>query len=128
VSQHRATPTDGWIAVDLDGTLAEYHGWPKDGSIGPPVPTMVRRVRAWLAEGREVRIFTARVSESREYSAESGRYADLRFVMEQREKIREWCQKHIGTVLPVTCEKDFRLAEIWDDRSVRVECNTGREL
>lgn len=51
----------GYIGVDLDGTLAEYHGW-GDDSIGAPVPKMLARVKKWLAEGQEVRIVTARVS------------------------------------------------------------------
>lgn len=58
----------GWIGVDLDATLAEYHGW-GDGSIGQPVELMLRRVTGWLAEGREVRIFTARVSGGSESSS-----------------------------------------------------------
>ena len=33
----------GWIGVDLDGTLAEYHGW-NGGAIGEPVPAMLARV------------------------------------------------------------------------------------
>src|SRR5690349_18780615 len=53
----------GWIGVDLDGTLAEYHGWKGVEHIGPPIPEMVARVKQWLAEGRDVRIFTARCSE-----------------------------------------------------------------
>jgi len=53
----------GWIGVDFDCTLAEYHGW-NGGELGPPIPAMVERVKAWLAEGREVRIFTARVAET----------------------------------------------------------------
>lgn len=68
--------------MDLDGTLAEYHGW--NGGIGKPIPGMVRRVKAWLAEGLEVRIFTARVSPRGGYSEESGREADEQFVAEQR--------------------------------------------
>ena len=51
----------GWIGVDLDGTLAEYHGWHDDGRIGKPILPMVARVKKWLAEGKEVRIVTERV-------------------------------------------------------------------
>ena len=51
----------GWIGVDLDGTLAEYGGWKGPDHIGPPVPKMLERVKSWIAEGRDVRIFTARV-------------------------------------------------------------------
>lgn len=51
----------GWIGVDLDGTLAMYDGFKGPEHIGDPVPKMLERVKKWLAEGREVRIFTARV-------------------------------------------------------------------
>ena len=52
---------NGWIAVDLDGTLAEYHGWVNTFNIGAPIPVMAERVRSWIADGKDVRIFTARV-------------------------------------------------------------------
>ncbi len=114
----------GWIGVDLDETLARYDGW-KDGEIGEPVPAMVARVKDWLAAGTEVRIFTARVSLSGDYSSESRRRADEGFAAEQRRLIEAWCEKHIGQRLPVTCEKDFRMVELWDDRCVQVVPNTG---
>ena len=61
-----------WIGVDLDGTLAEYHGW-NDGKIGEPIQLMVERVKRWLAEGKSVRIMTARVGVQEDaYSDESG--------------------------------------------------------
>jgi len=50
----------GWIGVDLDGTLATYGGWKGPDDIGAPVPAMMKRVKRWIGEGREVRIFTAR--------------------------------------------------------------------
>lgn len=114
----------GWIGVDLDGTLAEYHWW-DDGRIGAPIPKMVQRVKQWLAEGKEVRIMTARVSECGLHSEESGQTANRVFVMNQRELIAKWCLQHIGTVLPTTCEKDFLMVELWDDRAVQVRPNTG---
>ena len=113
----------GWIGVDLDGTLAEYHGW--NGGIGKPIAPMVERVKRWLAEGVEVRIMTARVSNRGGYSEESGRSADGAFVLEQRSMIQLWCWEHLGAPIPVTCEKDFRMVELWDDRAVQVIPNTG---
>lgn len=100
-----------WIGVDLDGTLAEYHGWRDDGQIGPPVPLMVDRVLKWLREGKDVRIVTARVSPPN--------------VEEQTVLVKEWCAKHLGTVLPVTCSKDYQMLELWDDRAIQVISNTG---
>jgi phosphoserine phosphatase len=114
----------GWIAVDLDGTLAEYHGW-QDGSIGAPVPAMVERVKRWLAEGKDVRIFTARAGIFDAVSPESLQRADREFAERQVALIEAWCEQHIGRRLPVTASKDFLLMEIWDDRAVRVRMNTG---
>lgn len=117
--------SDGWIGVDLDGTLAEYHGW-NDGKIGNPIPAMVNRMKQWLAEGQEVKIFTARVGSGGGYSEISNRSDDEAFVIEQRLLIANWCMEHLGMVLPVTATKDFRMIALYDDRAVRVEMNTGR--
>lgn len=118
----------GWIAVDLDGTLARYEGW-KNGEIGEPIPAMVERVRHWLFEGKEVRIFTARVGiQPGAYSLESKRFADAEFVAEETAKVQDWCEKYIGTRLPVTNVKDFSCIEIWDDRAVQVIPNTGKPV
>lgn len=110
----------GWIGVDLDGTLAQYTGWFGETHIGAPVAPMVVRVKAWLAEGREVRIFTARVSVG-EFNL-SGRSQDVEHV---RAAIEAWCEKHIGARLMVTNVKDYSMVELWDDRAVQVITNTG---
>jgi hypothetical protein len=109
----------GWIGVDLDATLAQYDGWQGPEHIGPPVPAMLERVKGWLEHGHpeygqvEVRIMTARVS--------NNDHDVLRV-------IQEWCREHVGVVLPVTCCKDFGMIELWDDRVVQVEPNTGRRM
>lgn len=108
---------DGWIGVDLDGTLAEYDGWRGIKHIGPPIPAMLERVQRWLDEGRTVKIFTARVSEMGTPAREAARGV-----------IEDWCVEHIGRMLPVTNAKDFGMDELWDDRAVAVEPNTGRQL
>lgn len=96
--------------MDLDATLAHYEGW-NNGVIGPPIPRMVERVKQWLAEGWDVRIFTARVCDG-----------------QPDDDIREWCKRHIGQELPVTCRKDFELVALYDDRAFRVAKNTGEIL
>lgn len=111
----------GWVGVDLDGTLAYYDGWKGETQIGPPIPEMVARVRRWLEEGREVRIFTARVAGGA-LNLDGSRH-DIANV---RACIEAWAEKHIGTRLQVTCVKDFGMVELWDDRCVRVIPNTGR--
>lgn len=108
--------SDGWIGVDLDGTLASYDQWLGVEHIGEPVILMADRVRTWLRQGRNVRIFTARVSR-----ASKGWQEALR-------AIEAWCVVHFGQVLPVTCEKDLSMIELWDDRCVAVEKNTGIQL
>lgn len=116
----------GWIGVDLDATLAEYHGW-NGGKIGAPIPRMVRRVKKKLAEGVRVKIFTARVAvDPTMHSDESSASATMEFAEEQRKLIEAWCLEHIGQVLEVTATKDFACIEIWDDRCRQVELNTGR--
>ena len=102
---------NGWIGVDLDGTLAHYDGWAGAGHIGEPIPLMAQRVIEWLTFGYDVRIFTARA-----------------YLPEQIPPIKEWCLKHFGRELPVTNTKDFQMIELWDDRCVQVEPNTGRRL
>lgn len=105
---------NGWIGVDLDGTLAMYDGWKGAEHIGEPVPLMVERIRIWLAEDRDVRIFTARVCE-----------------IDHEERvaiivaIQKWCVEHLGEILPITNTKDYRMVELWDDRAVQVIPNTG---
>lgn len=107
---------NGWIGVDLDGTLAEYHGWVDEVTIGKPIPLMVERVKTWLSEGKDVRVFTARV-----YGEPNGHeYYQIRVAIEK------WCKLNIGVVLPITCEKDYGMIMLYDDRCVQVETNTGK--
>jgi hypothetical protein len=102
----------GWIGVDLDCTLAEYHGWKgKDEPIGEPIPLMVERVKRWLDKGKTVKIFTARVDR------DDGT---------QERMIKEWCKEHIGQELEVTNVKTRGMYELWDDRAIGVQRNTGQ--
>ena len=105
----------GWIGVDLDGTLA--HNTPGAGldKIGKPIGLMVARVKRWLKEGRDVRIFTARV----------GTPGQAR---EQRPLVEKWCEEHLGKKLPVTATKDYAMVELWDDRAIQVKTNTGEPV
>ena len=113
-----------WIGVDLDGTLAEYDGWKGYEHIGAPIPAMVDRVKRWLAEGRCVKIFTARVSIL--WDSESNQFKEQPCALEAAKVIRGWCKRYIGAVLPITCIKDYGMIEIWDDRCKQVILNTGR--
>lgn len=122
---HRTTfamPTPapaGWIGVDLDGTLAIYdeRTFP---AIGPPIEVMVARVKQWIVEGKDVRIFTARVG------IRPAIEADLHFAADQEALIQTWCLEQFGIELPVTAQKDFQMIELWDDRCVQMVTNTGQ--
>lgn len=129
---------NGWIGVDLDGTLAEYNGWLGPTHIGKPVVPMLARVKAWRAEGREVRIFTARIYPLMFIAPDKSAYywqlPDGGLAASQRSReqgtlaghaIQAWCAEHVGEVLPITCVKDFGMIELWDDRAVQVIPNTG---
>lgn len=98
-----------WIGVDLDGTLAKFCNWRGTSHIGKPVPEMLKRVRQWLDDGYEVKIFTARASIETFLPA-----------------IRKWLKKHKLEHLEITNKLDPYCVEIWDDRGVQVCSNTGR--
>jgi hypothetical protein len=100
-----------YAAFDLDGTSAKYEGFRGHDHIGDPIPTMIERIQRFRAEGREVRLFTARAS-----------------VPAQIPPVQAWSARHIGEVLPVTCVKDFALGVLYDDRAIQVVPNSGKTL
>lgn len=104
----------GWIGVDLDGTLATYDGW--SDTIGQPIPAMVSRVNRWLSEGKEVRVLTARGTISGE---EGSKY-------DQLVQIHDWINEHVKEPLFVTDRKDPSMIRLYDDRVRQVEEGTGR--
>jgi hypothetical protein len=107
----------GWIGVDLDGTLAHYDKWVSKTHIGAPIAPMVERVKQWLREDVTVKIFTARVTSW-----------DRSIDPEVEMAVRSWCDLHIGEKLEVTNIKDMEMIELWDDRCVQVAPNTGEPV
>lgn len=118
----------GWIGVDLDGTVAHYAGWKGPDHIGEPIAAMVARIQSWLYDGIEVRIVTARVAATEKFVGESQMSDNGAFAEQQRKLIGDWCEKHIGTRLAVTAQKDFAMIELWDDRAIQVKMNTGEPI
>lgn len=113
------TPDGAYIGVDLDGTLAAHGPDDWDGvSVREPIPLMVERVKAWLDRGLKVRIITARVSP----------IASRERLDEQHELISEWLVKHVGQDLPVQAWKCYHMTELWDDRAIQVQRDTGVAL
>jgi hypothetical protein len=102
--------------VDLDGTLATYYdGEYEPGKIGDSIPLMFERVRAWLAAGERVDVFTARVHPS--HGPEE--------VDESMTAIKEWFKENFGVDPIVTCQKDPKWEDHWDDKAVRVVRDKG---
>lgn len=104
-----------WIGFDLDRTLAEYGSWHADNIIGKPIPAMIAKVKEYLAQGKWVKIFTARVSSVKPPEK----------IYASRKAIEAWCLEHIGQVLEITSEKDIFVEELWDDVAVQVIPNKG---
>ena len=125
----------GWIGVDFDGTLAEYGTWVGPDHVGKPIAPMVERVKLWLSQGHEVRIFTARMypitqvirpGDALPVAEAAGTLATpLGTALLAVDAIRAWCREHLGAVLPITCVKDYGMVELYDDRAVQVRPNTG---
>ncbi len=97
--------------VDLDGTLAHYDHWKGPEHIGEPIPVMMNRVKDWIAQGIEVRIFTARAQDT-----------------EYIPYVKAWIKKHGLPDLEVTNVKRRDVSRIYDDRAVQIQKNTGKEL
>ena len=100
-----------WIGVDLDGTLAHDVGTNGLDEIGSPIKPMFNRVKKWIAEGKTVKIFTARASSPRQIAA-----------------VKKWLTRHGLPDLEVTNTKDLRMIELWDDRCVQVSTNLGEPV
>lgn len=107
------------VLSDLDGTLADDTRT-KYPDIGPPVPAMLARIKAHIAAGYIVKIFTARMSQK-----------DPAEERDQVERITDWCEVNglvnlDGTSLPITNRKGLDVTVIYDDRAISVKRNTGR--
>lgn len=105
-----------WDGIDFDGTLSYYEKWEGHTKFGPPIKEMCEFVKKEHDNGRNIKIFTARVSE-----VSLGGFPREDVVM----AIQDWCENHIGFRPEVTCEKDRWLNKIYDDRAVSVIKNKG---
>ncbi|WP_426762132.1 hypothetical protein ACP6EW_18045 [Hafnia paralvei] len=97
----------GWIGVDLDGTLAQYNAR-QGAAIGKPLTPMVKRVKAWCKAQKEVRIFTARAE-----------------TLKGKRAVEHWLKENGLPALVVTNIKDSKMMELWDDKAIRVNKNSG---
>jgi hypothetical protein len=102
-----STP-EAWVGCDLDGCLAEYDGYSGPEHIGVVIPLMRERVLGWIAEGKTVKIFTARAS-----------------IEGQVKLVQDWLEENGFPRLEVTNVKDMGMVELYDDRCTRIIMNTG---
>lgn len=106
--QPGAVMPQGWIGVDLDGTLAHYDHWRGIEHIGPCIVPMRDRILRWISEGKEVRIFTARAATPEAIPIVSAYLATIGL-----------------PALAITNVKDYFMDELWDDRACQVAFNMG---
>lgn len=109
-----------WFGFDLDGTLAEYEQgeWKGYKVIGKPIVKMCEVAKRLHAEGKTVKIITARVAEA----SLSAKEATLEQI---KEVIGEWCEKNLGFRPEIVAEKDHHLNQFYDDRCFEVVRNEG---
>ncbi len=101
-----------WLGIDLDGTLAHFDKWEDIYTIGKPLQIMKDLIMSLHNQGIRIKIFTARVGEG-----------DVAIP-----PIKQWLKKNGLPDLEITNVKDMYCIEIWDDRAVQIEHNTGRLL
>jgi hypothetical protein len=101
--------SEGWIGVDLDGTLAKADRNISLARIGDPVPQMVEFVKSMVKKNVRVKIFTARAGDG-----------------EQIQLVKAWLLNNGLPSLEVTNVKDYEMIQLYDDRAVQVIANTGK--
>jgi hypothetical protein len=93
----------GEVTVNGDSIKAAPPAHVDTAPIGKPIPSRMDQVKKLLAQGTDVRIFSARVADD-----PAG---------DVRREIEQWCEKNLGRKLPVTNAKDDNLAFIVDDKA-----------
>ena len=95
-----------YIAVEFDGTL-------RHSETGKPIEAMVRRVKAWLSDGKDVIVFHP---------------AQDMYTFNE-EVFSPWCAANGLPELEIVCDLNaIGLDEIWSSKAVQLEPNTGRKL
>ena len=131
----------GWYGFDLDGTLAKYDKWEGIDHIGEPVKPMVDLIKRMHAEGKVVKILTARVAPKQKPEVKPNPYSledhltiespdDMPWAVHAeawtaREFIQDWCYRVLGFVPEIVYQKDHLMLELYDDRVKQVVPNEG---
>lgn len=113
--------------VDLDGTLAYWDGTvgnPPGSHIGEPVPAMADKVRAWLAAGDRVVIYTARACNWGDFPWADPGPDQIRDYSAAVRYVEDWAEKYFGQRLEV-CGGKGPWDHAYNDKTYRVVTNTG---
>lgn len=106
-----ASDYQGWIGVDLDGTLAVHEGAFDPTYVGDPIPSMLKFVQWLIQSGETVKIMTARASDQDHIPV-----------------VEDWLEKNGLAGVEVTNIKDPGMKMLIDDRAVRAGKNQGLSL
>ena len=135
----------GWYGFDLDGTLAVYDKWEGINHIGEPVKHMVDLIKIMHAEGKVVKILTARVAPREDIEIRPNPYPTDQAVYDAigrdneeryrdiyqapkwtaRDFVSDWCLRNLGFLPEITHGKDHLMLELYDDRVKQVVPNKG---
>ena len=129
----------GWYGFDLDGTLAKYDGWKGIDHIGEPVKPMVDLIKKMHAEGKVVKIMTARVAPKEKPESKPNPYMAGNLCVQEPdvqtwalkdewtplEFVQEWCYRNLGFIPEIVYQKDHLMLELYDDRVKQVVPNEG---
>ena len=106
-----------WYGFDVDGTIADNSAHTFGmGKIGKPIKPMCDLMKKLHAEGRRVKIFTARLSDVG---------SDRSSQQAVKEHIWKWCDENLGFRPEITDRKDYKMECLYDDRAKQVVRNTG---
>lgn len=104
------------IAVDLDGTLAEFGEWQGRDKIGDPLPGAVQAMWTLVSSGHNVFVYTCRCSH--ELHAE---YTEGHTVGESAAFVLAWLRRHRFPHMQVYVGQGKPIADVYlDDRAMRV--------
>lgn len=119
-------PHAAWVAVDFDGTLAEYEKFISPFHIGDPIAEMCEAVLLLLEFNIPVKIFTARICPVAMEMNAAQYHMDADDLLAQViSAIQDFTEKHLYFRLPVTNIKTYSCIGFIDDRAIPVHRNNG---
>jgi hypothetical protein len=106
-----------WWGFDVDKTIAVDEGKVRGGVIGAPIKPLIRRMKHYLRQGRNVAIVTARI------------HPDNADAILQRALVRQFLIDNLGVEdaikVALRYDKDRHMIVLFDDRVEQVIPNKG---